>query len=120
MCVVYYNVGKTMIINTTYHIVLTSTRYTPLQLQPGQCGSIITEDFTLQGDILDCDCKAFGYALKVDGQGIILNLNGYTVECKLENEFSFRAHILVDGTANNVLGPGTGEWYIDERWLFHY
>ena len=73
--------------------------------------------FTLQKSLL-CDCPGEGDdgsqipvpALTIDGQGIVLNLNGYTVACKppapLDNG---RIVIKVLGTANKVVGPGTGE-----------
>ena len=65
--------------------------------------------FTLQKDVLDCDCSEDKFsALTVDGQGIVLNLNGYTVECK-PGAGSFSNVIKVVGTANTVVGPGTGE-----------
>ena len=81
--------------------------------QPGECGSLIATGgvFTLQKDILDCDCDAFGYALQVDGQGTVLNLNGYTVGCKPgagAGSLSFIIKVL--GKANTVMGPGTREY----------
>ena len=70
--------------------------------QPGECGSTITEDFTLQKD-LECDC--FQFALRIDGHGTVLNLNGHTVKC-VPN----RAVIKVIGKANTVMGSGTREY----------
>ena len=63
--------------------------------------------FTLQKDILDCPCGGTRSALTVDGRGIVLNLNGYTVECA-----DRRGGRVIDvlGTANTVRGPGTGEY----------
>ena len=82
--------------------------------QPGECGSIINTGndngniFTLQKDILECDCTDTP-ALTLNGQSIVLNLNGYTVECS-NGPNSNDAVIEVLGTANKVLGPGTGEF----------
>ena len=95
-------------------------------LQPGECGSTITKDFVLLKN-LDCDCtpvddNEFGYALKIDGRGVTLNLNGHTVSCPsgfgqkringlkcgdFGNECD--SVIQVDGTANSVVG-GTGKF----------
>jgi len=47
--------------------------------------------------------------LTVDGQGIVLNLNGYTVECKPGDTFGADV-IKVLGKANTVMGPGTREY----------
>jgi len=52
----------------------------------------------------------------------VLNLNGYTVECKPEtgNTFGLSDVIKVVGTANTVMGPGTREYkYNDEKLFFH-
>ena len=89
-----------------------------LQPQPGECGSIIDTGgvFTLQEDILACDCDAFGYALKVDGQGTVLNLNGHTVECT--DADTGAAIIEVIGKANTVMGPGTGKYIIFKSCFF--
>ena len=78
-----------------------------IQLQPGECNSIINTDgvFTLQKHLV-CDCSE-DPALTIDGQGIGLNLNGYTVECK--PDAGFAAIIKVVGTANTIKGPGTGK-----------
>ena len=58
-------------------------------------------------------------ALTVDGQGIVLNLNGYTVECETGDTFGADV-IKVVGTANTVMGPGTREYkYNDEKLFFH-
>ena len=46
--------------------------------------------------------------MKVDGRGTVLNLNGYTVECE-PGANAGAAIIKVDGTANTIKGPGTGE-----------
>lgn len=85
---------------------------------PGECGSTITEDFVLEKDLLDCDClpldgNEFGYALRVAGRGVTLNLNGYTVKCpsgfgKTCGAFNSECDsvIQVDGTGNIVQGPG--------------
>ena len=43
----------------------------------------------------------------VDGQGTVLNLNGHTVECTSNTPDPV---ISVAGTANTVMGPGTGEY----------
>ena len=42
------------------------------------------------------------------------------MECKLVDEFPLTDHILVVGTANNILGPGTGEYIDERRFFFHY
>ena len=73
-----------------------------IQPQPGECGSTITEDFTLQKN-LECDC--FQFALRIDGHGNVLNLNGHTVTCGPNV-----AVIEVLGKANTVMGPGTREY----------
>ena len=76
-----------------------------IQLQPGECNSIINTDgvFTLQKHLV-CDCSE-DPALTVDGRGTVLKLNGYTVECEPDSA----AIIKVVGTANTVMGPGTGK-----------
>jgi len=48
-------------------------------------------------------------ALTIDGQGIVLNLNGYTVECNPGATVGADV-IKVLGKANTVMGPGTGEY----------
>ena len=75
-----------------------------IQLQPGECNSIINTDgvFTLQKHLV-CDCSE-DPALTVDGRGTVLKLNGYTVECEAP-----AAIIKVVGTANTIKGPGTGK-----------
>ena len=70
------------------------------------CGSTITEDFTLQEDILDCDCASDSPALTIGGHGTVLKLNGYTVECNDDASFNI---IEVLGTANTIMGPGRRE-----------
>jgi len=47
--------------------------------------------------------------LTIDGQGIVLNLNGYTVECNPGATVGADV-IKVLGKANTVMGPGTGEY----------
>ena len=103
------------------------TSPTPAPSHDDLCGSTITKDFVLQKD-LHCECTPiddteFGYALKIDGRGVTLNLNGYTVSCpsgfgqnqRLSGQLcgNFGAEcdsvIQVDGTANSVVG-GTGKY----------
>ena len=55
------------------------------------------------------DLSTIKPALTVDGQGIVLNLNGYTVECK-PGAGSSSNIIKVLGKANTVMGPGTREY----------
>ena len=55
------------------------------------------------------DLSTIKPALTIDGQGIVLNLNGYTVECKPGAGFSSDV-IKVVGKANTVMGPGTREY----------
>ena len=79
-----------------------------IQLQPGECNSIINTDgvFTLQKHLV-CDCSE-DPALTVDGRGTVLKLNGYTVECETFT-LSLPTVIKVVGTVNTVMGPGTGK-----------
>ena len=76
-----------------------------IQLQPGECNSIINTDgvFTLQKHLV-CDCSE-DPALTVDGRGTVLKLNGHTVTCGPNV-----AVIEVLGKANTVMGPGTCEY----------
>ena len=91
--------------------------FVSIQPKPGECNSIIDSSdvintggvFTLQKDILNCNCGQNGFALKVDGQGTVVKLNGYTVECKTFSN-SIPRVIEVVGTANTVMGPGTREY----------
>ena len=55
------------------------------------------------------DLSTIKPALTIDGQGIVLNLNGYTVECKPGAGLGSSA-INVLGKANTIKGPGTGEY----------
>ena len=72
-----------------------------------QCGSVIEKSIKLEEDLLGCDCSP-GYALKIEGRHVELNLNGYSVECAEGPRFS-SSNIRVDGTNNSVKGPGTRE-----------
>ena len=100
--------------------------YIHIRQQPGECNSVITTGndngnvFTLQKSLL-CDCPGQTFepdvdpsstvkpAITVDGVGTVLNLNGYTVECKPGAGIASNA-INLAGTANTVVGPGTGEY----------
>ena len=81
--------------------------------QPGECGSTITTDFTLTKD-LDCDCnfrERNNFALRIEGKGITLNLNGYRVTCPtVRIPGLVSAIIQVDGSSNTVQGPGLGTY----------
>jgi hypothetical protein len=68
-----------------------------------ECGSTIAIPTVLRVD-LSCNCNDES-AITVAGQGVVLDLNGHTVECSTESN----QPILVEGKANAVIGPGTGK-----------
>jgi parallel beta-helix repeat protein len=79
------------------------------------CGSVVTEDVTLQSD-LKCDKNG----LTVGADGITINLNGHTIESGKSRDNAMDAHINFGGdsgisvpNANHVtiLGPGTIKGY---------
>ena len=48
--------------------------------------------------------------MKIAGRGIVLKLNGYTVECLPDaSSKGFSIVIEIVGDANTVIGPGTRE-----------
>lgn len=94
--------------------------YLCLSIQtPASCGSTIDtgDAFTLQEDILDCDCSQRA-ALTVDGQGTMLNLNGHTVQCS--GPFNRNSVIEVVGKANTIMGPGRGEYIYNGMAHIHH
>ena len=72
-----------------------------------QCGSVIKKSIKLEEDLSECDCSV-GYALKMEGRHVELNLNGHSVECA-DGAPPLSSIIKVLGTNNSVKGPGTGE-----------
>ena len=54
--------------------------------------------------------------MEVDGQGTVLNLNGYTLGCKTSANFNNVINVV--GTANTVMGPGTREYVYAAKHIF--
>ena len=70
--------------------------------QAGECGSTITKSFTLIKDI-DCDCPGTdGFALKVSGRNVALDLNGHKVSCNDRDREQLSPVIVVEGFANTI------------------
>ena len=82
-----------------------------------QCGDVITQDVTLDSDVLGCA----GTALTVTGGDVTLDLNGHVVDGNIvaPEQEQLQGHLLIrEGTVHGFIAFGQTLWPIEAQATF--